>query len=334
MIEICILASIVLPLLGLSAILTTVHYPLHRDVLPELSELKAPRSFYEGAYREPQVATADDDEYVSSAREHARRAGIVKTVETFVEEYGLTTASALEVGCGSGLLQDVTDRYVGIDLSLSARRFLRKPFVQASATQLPFPDNTFDAVWSIWVLEHVPNPEQALREIRRVVKDGGYVLLRPAWDVDSWASQGYEVRPYRDFGWKGKLIKASIPIRSSRWYKLLYARQVRMLRTLVTALSGDASQLRYKRLEPNYSRFWVTDSDAAVSLDFYEVFLWFRSRGDDCVNCPRQKDFLFGGPGGRLETMIVRVNKAKYFRGALNPRWRLSRRALTHDPRS
>jgi SAM-dependent methyltransferase len=315
-----VLAVLALIMFGLSAILTTMNYPPHKDVLPELSDLKAPRTFYEGAYREPQPTPTSDEDYVSSAREHARKAGIVKSVEAFVEEYGLRSASALEVGCGSGLLQDVTDRYVGIDLSLSAGRFLHRPFVQASATQLPFPDSAFDAVWSIWVLEHVPNPEQALQEIRRVVRDGGYVLLRPAWDVDSWASQGYEVRPYRDFGWKGKLIKASIPIRSSRWYKLLCARQVRTLRTLLTMLSGRASQLRYRRLKPNYSKFWVTDSDAAVSLDFYEVFLWFHSRGDECVNCPRQRDLLFGGPGGRLETMIVRLNKTKCS-VPLNPRW-------------
>ncbi|HTS61379.1 MAG TPA: class I SAM-dependent methyltransferase [Candidatus Acidoferrales bacterium] len=311
MIEIVILAAILLPVLAFSAILTSMHYPLHKDVLPGLPDLKAPRRFYEGAYRGGPPVPAEDDDYVSSAREHGRKAGIVKTVETFVKEYDLTTASALEVGCGSGLLQDLTDQYVGVDLSLSAHRFIRRPFVQASATQLPFPDGAFDAVWSIWVLEHVTNPEQALHEIRRVVKDGGYVLLRPAWDVDSWASKGYEVRPYSDFGWKGKLIKASIPVRSSRWYKLFYARQVRILRTLFTVLSGSASELRYKRLEPNYSKFWVTDSDAAVSLDFYEVFLWFHSRGDECVNCPRQKDFLFGGTGGRRETMIVRVNKSE-----------------------
>jgi ubiquinone/menaquinone biosynthesis C-methylase UbiE len=311
MIEIFILVSIVLPVLGLSTVLIALHYPRHKDVLAGLSELQ--RSFYEGAYQEPQsAATTDNDEYVNLARNHACSAGIPKTLATFVEKYNLTTASALEVGCGSGLLQDVTDRYVGIDLSLSAHRFFHKPFVQASATQIPFADNSFDVVWSIWVLEHVTNPEQTLREIRRVVKDRGYILLRPAWDVDSWASQGYEIRPYGDFGWKGKLIKASIPIRSSRWYKLLYARQLRILRTLLTVLSGNPSELRYSRLEPNYTKFWVMDSDAAVSLDFYEVFLWFSSRGDECVNCPLRKDLLFGGPGGRLETMIVRVNKSNH----------------------
>jgi SAM-dependent methyltransferase len=311
MIEIwSVLAAIALILFALSAILTALHYPLHKDVFPQLAELEAPRSFYEGAYRELPVATTANDEYAELARAHALQAGIPNAVAAFVQRYGLSSARVLEVGCGSGLLQDLTHRYVGTDISLSAHRFLHKPFVQAPATQLPFADNTFDAIWSIWVLEHVTNPEQALQEIRRVVKDRGYVLLRPAWGVDSWASQGYEVRPYYDLGWRGRLVKASIPVRSSRWYKLLYTRQVRTLRTMFTVLSGRPSRLRYTRLQPNYSKFWVTDSDAAVSLDFYEVFLWFSSRGDDCVNCPSQTDLLLGRPAGRRDTIIVRVNKS------------------------
>jgi SAM-dependent methyltransferase len=310
MTELAILASIALSLVALSAIMTVVCYPRHKDGQSNFVELEAPRGFYEGTYSAPELAGTENDEYVTLAREHARAAGVPETVASFVQEHRLDGANVLEVGCGSGLLQDLADGYVGMDLSLSANRFLHKPFIQASATHIPFADNSFDAVWSIWVLEHVINPEQALREIRRVVKDGGYILLRPAWEVDPWASQGYEVRPYRDFGWKGKLIKASIPIRSSRWYKLLYSRQTRIARTVVTALKDRPSQLHYKRLDPNYSKFWVTDSDAAVSLDFYEVFLWFSTRGDECLNCPSQKDLLFGGPGGRIETIIVRVNKS------------------------
>jgi SAM-dependent methyltransferase len=305
------LAYVAFGLLGLCAILTAWHYPRHKDAPADSPEMESARFFYEGAYGKRNVAAADNDDYVSLARAHAFKLGVPETVRTFVERFNLTMASALEVGCGSGLLQDFTDRYVGIDLSMSARRFLHKPFVQASATELPFADGTFDAVWSIWVLEHVPNPEQALREICRVVKDGGYILLRPAWDVDAWAAQGYEVRPYGDLGWKGKLIKASIPIRSSRWYKIFHVRPVRLLRMLLTKLSGNPSQLRYRRLEPNYSKFWVTDSDAAVALDFFEVFLWFSSRGGECLNCPDVRDLLFGGPGGRRETMIIRVNKSR-----------------------
>jgi len=43
---------------------------------------------------------------------------------------------------------------------------------------LPFEDNTFDAVLSDWVLEHVSAPDQFLREVHRVLKKGGVFLFR------------------------------------------------------------------------------------------------------------------------------------------------------------
>jgi len=230
-------------------------------------------------------------------------------LQAFVNKYAGAHARALEIGSGSGLLQDTVERYVGIDISMTARRFFHKPFLQSSATDLPFRDNAFDAAWTIWVLEHVANPERALNEIRRVVKHNGYILLRQAWNVDSWAADGYEVRPYTDFGIRGKLIKASIPVRVSRWYSLFHARQVRLIRTLLARVTRGGTRLHFVRLKPNYTRYWVTDSDAVVSLDFFEVFLWFTSRGDECVNCPSLKTLLFGRPGQRPEALIVRVNK-------------------------
>lgn len=297
----------------LSAVATMFRYPY--DVGGDSMTDPAAKDYYHDAYDDSSAVSdggrfVEDEEYVRKARAHAQAAGIPHLIESFVQRYDLATARALEVGAGSGLLQDAVQRYVGVDVSSRAKRFFHKPFVEASATALPFSSDSFDAVWSIWVLEHVADPEQALNEIRRVVKDGGYILLRPAWNCDSWAADGYEVRPYSDFGIWGKLIKASIPIRTSRWYSLLHSRQVRLVRTSATALSRRASSLHFTRLRPNYSKYWVTDSDAVISLDFYETFLWFTSRGDVCVNCPSRRSLLFGRPGQRDETLVIRVQKS------------------------
>jgi GT2 family glycosyltransferase/SAM-dependent methyltransferase len=53
----------------------------------------------------------------------------------------------------------------------------RKRFVQADATKLPFPDESFDAVTMFDVLEHIPDHEAAASEALRVLRPGGYVLV-------------------------------------------------------------------------------------------------------------------------------------------------------------
>ena len=299
----------------LSCVLTAVHYPYDTDPPDDPLTGGRERLYYEHAYGqdggESTSPFSQGDEYVQKARAHAMAAEIPQSIESFVQKYQLHGRRALEIGAGSGLLQDVVDRYVAMDVSPTASRFFHKPFVVASGTHIPFGDDSFDVAWSIWALEHMSHPERALSEIRRVVRDGGYAVLFPAWDCDPWAADGYEVRPFTDFGLTGKLIKASIPVRLSPWYSLLYRRQVRMIRTLMTVLSGRPSRLHFVRLNPNYSKYWVTDSDAAVSLDFFETFLWFTSRGDECVDGPSRNALLFGRPGLHSDFLVVRVNKSR-----------------------
>ncbi|MEM7112459.1 MAG: class I SAM-dependent methyltransferase [Chloroflexota bacterium] len=49
-------------------------------------------------------------------------------------------------------------------------------FKQASATKLPFPDNSFDAAFWLFVLHWTPNPRRAISECVRVVKPGGLIF--------------------------------------------------------------------------------------------------------------------------------------------------------------
>src|SRR5262249_25631682 len=150
-----------------------------------------------------------------------------------------------------------------------AKRFFHKPFVLGSATSLPFRDNEFDAIWTIETLEHVPKPELALIEMRRVLKNCGLLYLSPAWSCKSWFAEGFDVRPYSDFNLKGKLIKASIPLRDSFPYRMLYTVPIRLLRLGAYKFSGRPTSFRYNSLTPNYTYYWEADSDAVNSLDAY-----------------------------------------------------------------
>lgn len=116
-------------------------------------------------------------------------------LQAFVSEQSLGGGRCLEIGCGRGPFQDIVADYVAVDIAFQARKFIRQPFVVASAESLPFQDGAFDAVWSYAVLEQVLSPESAMGEMRRVVKEGGVVLLAAAWQCRPWAAEGYAGRP-------------------------------------------------------------------------------------------------------------------------------------------
>ena len=274
------------------------------DRTAELSE------FYAKAYSAPPALSPTDIErearYVRIAEEAAQGFDITGMVRRFVDRYQLQTASVLDVGSGRGYLQDLVGDYTGLDISAPAARFYHKRFVVGTATAMPFSQDSFDAAWSIWVLEHIPNPESALVEFRRVVKPGGLILLSPAWNCTPWAADGYEVRPYSDFGPPGKLLKASLPLQNSSPVVALGLITFRAVGAL-TSFDGKPTRLHYRRLQPNYGQYWTNDSDAVNSIDSLEAVRWFESRGDECLNCRKGIQRL--KMGYHHEPLIIRVNK-------------------------
>ena len=289
-------------------LLAAWHFPYDTDPNPgdqRKEETRRPTSFYEAAYERNDGRRRGLD-YEETAREMAALFDIEGQIRRFATQYELSGKRVLEVGSGRGYLQDIVPDYTGLDLSPTVAGRYHKPFVAASATAMPFADNAFDAIWTVWVLEHIPEPERALREMRRVLKPGGMLFLMVAWNCTPWAAGGFNVRPYSDFNWRGKAVKASLAIRGSRWFLPLRLLPVRAVRWTHYRISGRGARLRYSRLEPNYEIYWEPDSDAAVSLDAYETYLWFRAMGDECLNCPGGGEQYLDVAGGPL---ILRIRK-------------------------
>ncbi|MDQ4142591.1 MAG: class I SAM-dependent methyltransferase [Actinomycetota bacterium] len=98
--------------------------------------------------------------------------------------------AVLEAGCGIGTdgarFAAAGAHYTGVDFSPTALRLARLRFeieghrgrfTAGSVTHLPFPDRSFDLVFSHGVIHHVPDTTAAVREFYRVLKPGGRVLV-------------------------------------------------------------------------------------------------------------------------------------------------------------
>jgi SAM-dependent methyltransferase len=299
------LKHVMIVVLTVTIIIAAIHFPYNVDTPLTQQEVEAARKYYTEAYQKPVTETEVKSEYETAylrlGHASAEEFRIEEQVSAFVKRFNLSDRPVLEIGSGRGYLQDVAQNYTGLDISPTVARFYHKKFILGSATAMPFPNDSFDGVWSIWVFEHVPNPEQAFHEARRVTRDNGVLLLLPAWNCAPWAAEGYEVRPYADFDTVGKLIKASIPLRSSWPFRGITLIPNRIVRSLIARFGP--TRLRYRRLAPNYEKYWVADSDAVNSIDRHEAMLWFRSRGDECLNCEGASIFIGYGP------LIIRVHK-------------------------
>jgi len=92
-------------------------------------------------------------------------------LESFLSLHA-STGLTLEIGAEASTCKNWFPRRIAINIKLNANID-----VQADAYRLPFRDNAFDIALCTEVLEHTHSPALVLREVRRVLKPGGKLLL-------------------------------------------------------------------------------------------------------------------------------------------------------------
>ncbi|MCJ1331867.1 hypothetical protein MMC10_008559 [Thelotrema lepadinum] len=137
----------------------------------------------------------------SVTQDHSRRTA--QDSAAFLLSYIQPGFTILDVGCGTGTITidlatlafqgivdgvDTTEIVLGQARKLAESRDVKNVrFSVADAGRLPFQDGHFDIVYCHQVLQHVQDPVNILREMRRVAKPGGLVAAREA--------------DYRSFAW-------------------------------------------------------------------------------------------------------------------------------------
>jgi ubiquinone/menaquinone biosynthesis C-methylase UbiE len=101
-----------------------------------------------------------------------------------------TGKKVLEIGCGIGIdaleWKLAGNTYVGLDYNFPSVQITRGRFEDAGcdgeftngdAENLPFPDKSFDIIYSFGVLHHTPGTEKAINEVHRCLRPGGKAII-------------------------------------------------------------------------------------------------------------------------------------------------------------
>lgn len=164
----------------------------------------------------------------------------------------------LDVACGlatNSVCLSLRGEYFGTDISLNFLRHAPRRALTLACSDgeaLPFAAESFHAVISTYALEHCVEPVRVLREMRRVAKRGGrIILLGPAWDFPFWYPNALRSKS------------------KSLLWRLCYA--ARRAGGQVRALLGGASPFLIIEEPDALTHPFVYDSDAVYVVWTYEV---------------------------------------------------------------
>jgi ubiquinone/menaquinone biosynthesis C-methylase UbiE len=140
------------------------------------------------------------------------QAALMQVELPFYEQLGLTPGSrVLDVGAGSGeparilAVQGMHVTCVDRDPELLERAHGDFEVVLGNATELPFEDGSFDVAFSRLAFQHFLRPALALREMRRVVRPGGLILIT---DTDHESGCVYPRLAPLEAAWSGWIARA------------------------------------------------------------------------------------------------------------------------------
>jgi ubiquinone/menaquinone biosynthesis C-methylase UbiE len=152
-----------------------------------------------------------EKDYDTIAKEWDEKRGYLAPENRTLSRYIKPGQKILDAGCGNGVLYDILAGrsiiYTGLDVSAKLLKIAqarikrldkkaRAKFVKGEVTKLPFKDKSFDLVFNLAVLHHVPSEvlrQTAVAELHRVLKSGGKATTT-AWNLASdYAEERFHV---------------------------------------------------------------------------------------------------------------------------------------------
>lgn len=205
------------------------------------------------------------------------------------------TSKVLELGCGNGsnafFVHNKTKAHIaGIDLSdtriQKAQLKLSKmskvaqgsmSFIQGTATNLPFKNQSFSHVWTQATIYHIHDKQKALEEIARVLKSGGILILDDLIKPNKKISKVAEKVVYERllFNTDYDLVSYQQALKNlgfrilyaedlSRHYGLSYIKLAGILQQKINKGENKNFHKRYKDLVHAYRKTWDVMNEGSI----------------------------------------------------------------------
>ncbi len=152
----------------------------------------------------PESIGVYDDSYFSGAEKgygyvdyDADKEPMVPTFNKYLDilgDFGVKGGELLDVGAATGFFMNIARqrgfKVTGVEFSNFAAEKGRSSGLNVITGDLlaqNFKDKSFDVVTLFDVIEHVPNPKEVIREVRRILKNGGLVVVNTPDAESLWA---------------------------------------------------------------------------------------------------------------------------------------------------
>jgi 2-polyprenyl-3-methyl-5-hydroxy-6-metoxy-1,4-benzoquinol methylase len=177
---------------------------------------------------------------------------------------------ALDVGCGVGQvvgrLSEAGFEAWGVDVSEPnierARKFSERCLLY-EGKRLPFVDGHFDSVGALNVLEHVDEPEAFIKEVVRVTKPGGKIVIS--------SPNFYRVAGFRDYHHRMRGL-------GNKW------RNFRRLSEKRREMRESPATVRFDHMTPVVKQPFTPDDDAIIATNPLEIAFFLEQNNCRIVN--------------------------------------------------
>lgn len=127
-----------------------------------------------------------------------------RSISAYVEASKIIKGKVLEIGTGSGYgidyLAPYSSEFITVDKfksDINFSAYSNVQFIQCNVPPLPFNDSIFDFVVSFQVIEHIRDDNTFVKEIHRVLKDGGKFIVTTPNVLTTLTRNPWHIREYK-----------------------------------------------------------------------------------------------------------------------------------------